>query len=173
MEHNLYQKYENVMIRPLLKEDLELLRIWRNDPRNTVYLSQIPHITHEMQLQWYKKSLYNEEEVVFAIEEISKLNRIVGSLAIYNFNSQKAEIGKIMVGDSEAHGNKVGLNSLLAALKVCFNHFKLREVYLHVYADNIPAIKIYKEAGFLVDKVYNTKMGIEYVMSKKNNNNNM
>ena len=49
MNHKYSASLDNVRLRPLKKEDIEKLRIWRNDPDISRFLSPIPYITEIMQ----------------------------------------------------------------------------------------------------------------------------
>lgn len=149
MKHSYMSEYRNVRLKPLAAEDIELLRNWRNDAGNSKYLRKIPHITSEMQKAWFEKYLENEDEICFSIFEQDVLNRVVGSLSLYDFQGKQAEFGKILIGDEAAHGKKIGLHALLAVLKVAFEDLKLEKVILHVYEDNVAARHIYETAGFV------------------------
>ena len=149
MKHNYSLKKENILLRPLRKDDIEMLRIWRNNPDNSKYLRQIGYIDKESQEKWFENYLNNNDEIAFAIEECNELNRIVGSCSLYNFNNSSAEFGKILIGDEEAHGKKVGLNAVKAAVEIGFNELKLNQITLEVNAKNKPAIKTYESAGFI------------------------
>lgn len=157
-------KYKNIEIRPLHESDLEYIRIWRNDSNNTYFLSKIPYITNDMQMEWYKNSINRSDEYFFAIDEKNDLNRLVGSFAIYNISGANAEFGKFLIGDTEAHGKHVGVNALLAVCKVCFTYLGLNSIYLNVYVDNVAAIKVYKEVGFCIEKEVNKERGKELIM---------
>lgn len=141
--------YKNVALKPISENELEYLRSWRNDPENTRYLRQIPYITPEMQKRWYETYLANADEMTFAIYETRELCRVVGSLSLYDFCDGEAEFGKILIGDSEAHGKSIGLNATVALLKIAFTSLKLNKVRLHVFKDNVPAVKVYEKAGFV------------------------
>ena len=121
MEHNYCINYENVSLRPLYIDDVEQLRIWRNEPSNSIYLNKIPYITSEMQLDWYKRYLNNNDEICFAIVEKNELNRLVGSLSLYEFDGDECFFGKILIGDLEAHGKKLDLMLLKLLLKSPLN----------------------------------------------------
>ena len=153
MEHNYQQKYKNVFIRQLKEDDLEFLRSWRNDSNNTKFLRKIPYITSDMQRNWFQTYLADKEEMTFAIEETDLINRIVGSMALYNFSNDEAEFGKILIGESNAHGKSVGVNALKAIKIVAKEYLHLKRLNLHVYTENQAAIKVYQNAGFeIVDK---------------------
>ena len=164
MRHNFEKQYKNVLIRQLQKEDIELIRKWRNEPKNTTYLSHIPFITAEMQAKWYEKYLDNADEMTFAIVENSQLNSVVGSLSLYNFEKNKVEFGKILIGNENAHGKSVGVNAIKAVLWIAFNELKMKQVYLHVYKNNRSACKVYEKVGFKI-QTCNTLNGMtELVM---------
>ena len=52
MKSYYYAEYQNVIIRPLEKQDIEQLRIWRNDTKQIRFLRNIGYITREMQEKW-------------------------------------------------------------------------------------------------------------------------
>lgn len=148
MKHSYEIVYKNVHLRPLAEDDIENLRIWRNNPQNTKYLNKIPFITPEMQDEWFHNYIENTDEICFAIDENSKLNRLVGSCSLYNFDGESCFFGKILIGDEEAHGQKIGLNATEAAAEIAFLQLKISEIKLLVYTDNIAAIKVYEKAHF-------------------------
>ena len=57
MDHKYSASLDNVRLRPLKKEDIEKLRMWRNDPDISRFLSPIPYITENMQEKWFEKYL--------------------------------------------------------------------------------------------------------------------
>lgn len=155
MIHDYSVRYKNVILKPLEKKDIYILREWRNNPENCKYLSKLPYITVEMQEKWYEKYLNDENEIIFSINEILELKRIVGSVSIYNFKDNSCEVGKIMVGDKEAHNKKIGYNSMVALINLIFKKMSYIKIYLHVYEENIPALKIYKKLGFNIIGITN------------------
>ena len=152
MNHRYTIIYKNVELRPLYQNDIENLRNWRNDEKNTKFLRKIPFISSDAQEQWYRKYLANPDEMCFSIYEIHELNRIVGSLSLYNFSNAQAEFGKILIGDEEAHGKKIGVNSIIALLSIAFFQLDLSRVYLHVFNNNKPAKHVYETVGFEIEK---------------------
>lgn len=164
MKHNYNYTFKNVSIRPLSECDIEFLREWRNDETNTKYLRKLPYITSEMQQSWFEKYLSDNDEICFAIEEIKELNRIVGSLSLYNFKEKQAEFGKILIGCHQAHGKNIGVNSIIALLHVAFNDLNLDKVVLHVYADNKGAVHVYEKVGFSRIDIHKTDNLDEYLM---------
>ena len=150
MEHNYYAIYKNIKLRPLKKEDIELLRIWRNDTKATKFLRNIGYITPEMQNEWFNIYLKNDKEIIFAIEETSDLNRIVGSVSLYDIQNDIAEIGKIQIGDKDAHGRGIGRIALVMAMCIGFKKLNLEKVIAEVHQDNISAHKNDMKIGFKI-----------------------
>lgn len=169
MKHTNEIRYENVLLRPLKEEDIEALRQWRNDESNTVYLNKIPFITPEMQKKWFDTYINNDDEMSFAIIENRDLHRLVGSLSLYHFTSNTCLFGRLLVGDIDAHGRKIGLNATIAATKIAFNQLQLKQVLLYVYKDNFVAYKIYTKAGFItIDEHLDSSGREEYTMIREN-----
>lgn len=168
MQHSYFKNYLNIELRALSHKEIEFLRVWRNDPKNTEYLSKIPYITNEMQRNWYENYLLNVDEITFAIYETKELCRVVGSLSLYGFEENSAELGKIMVGDSEAHGRKIGYNAVIGALKIAFEDIGLKKVRLTVFEENSKALYIYQKAGFLTKRSYEKEGKTELYMEITN-----
>ena len=118
MEHHYCAEYQNIKIRPLKKDDIEMLRVWRNDTDQTRFLRNIGHITKEMQENWYESYLKDPDVLTFAVEETEKVNHMVGSLALYNFHGEEAEIGRLQIGDLNARGMGIGGKSFVLAMKI-------------------------------------------------------
>ena len=150
MKHSYYGRYNNIELRPLEKGDIENLRKWRNDAESTKFLRKVGYITPEMQEKWFEDYLKNPDIFTFAIVENKRLKRMVGSVSIYNFRGNKAEIGKIQVGDSEAHGLGIGRKAMVIAMKIGFELMGISVFDAHVHKDNIPAYKSYLDIGFKV-----------------------
>jgi diamine N-acetyltransferase len=164
MKHNITYTCNNVLIRQVETEDLELLRKWRNNDKNSRYLSRISYITKEKQLEWYRDYLLENDIIMFAIDEIDSINAIVGSMSLYNFSQNAAEFGRLLIGDERAHGKKVGLNAITALKIVAFEKLNLNVLKLTVAKENHKALHIYLQAGFfiqeevVIDSVVNYKM---------------
>ena len=155
MNHTHTATRANVRIRPLAHEDIENLRLWRNDPTNCRWLRKIPHITPEEQELWWQSYLADEDTLAFATVEEGDLRRMVGSFSLHDFQNDSCEFGRFLVGDPDAHGRGVGFNAVLAALEVAFFQLGLDSVFLHVFAANEPAVRAFERVGFV--KVGSTK----------------
>ena len=122
MRHNHSAHLDDILIRQLSENDIELLRQWRNNQDDTKFLRNVGYITEEMQRKWYQGYLENEQDLVFAIEDTGELKRVVGSVALYDWDreSKTCGIGRIQIGDAEAHGKGMGRKALVMAMKIAF-----------------------------------------------------
>lgn len=147
MEHSYYAETDRVRIRPLCQSDIELLRQWRNDKGISTFLSEMPYITPEGQQAWYEKYRMDPDSLFFSV--IDKENRkMVGSVALYSFRDHICEVGRIVIGDSSAHGRRIGYSSLLLAVAIAVKRLQVQEIRLDVHENNAAARKIYEQAGF-------------------------
>lgn len=85
---------------------MEKLRTWRNDPLLNGFLCKIDKISIRDQVKWWENNCIDDTVATFAIDEVGSLNRLVGSVAVYDIKGDTAEVGKILVGDPEAKGKK-------------------------------------------------------------------
>ncbi len=151
-KHDFSVEYKNVKLVSLEKNDIEMLRKWRNDPTQTKFLRDIGYITEEAQLKWYEEYLKDESQLIFSINETQKLNRMIGSVALYNIDSfkQTCEVGRIQIGDSEAHGMGIGRISLVCAIKVAFKCLGINKIEASVHKDNVQAHTNDLKIGFRI-----------------------
>ena len=163
MKHNLTASYRNVRIRPLCENDLELLRVWRNDSNLTTYLADIGTITPQMQYAWYERDNADENCYTFAIEEICELKRCVGSVAIYNFKDSSAVFGRFLIGDKETKGKGIGFIAAVLCLYLGFEELGLETITSNIHEDNIASLKTTLKSGFAVSGKRQNDDGINEV----------
>ena len=159
MKHSYGAGYQNILIRPLEENDIEKLRVWRNDDSQTKYLRKIDTITPEMQKKWYDNYLKDQNVIAFAIDETEQLKRMVGSVSLYHFNGKVAEIGRIQIGDMEARGKGIGGKSFVLAMQIGFRQLGLEKITASVHRENAAAYKSYMKIGFCVTGSHPAPMG--------------
>lgn len=164
MKHGFSAQLDDVSIMPLQKEDIEYLRIWRNRDDVSRYLKNIGSITPEQQLKWYEQYLREEGVYYFGIEYANK--GLVGSMALLNFEDERCEIGKLMIGEESARGHKVAQKAFFMGMMIANEKLGMNEYHLTVHEDNMAARKVYDRLGFerFGDHPFE-KGGIEYEMS--------
>lgn len=151
MEHTYGAHFKELRIRPVLLEDLELLRSWRNDASISRYLRKISYINTQQQLEWYQKSLSQHDSYSWSILDN---NKVIGSLSIYDIFCDRADFGRFMIGDNFSHGKGYGYKALIMTMKIGFQLLNLKSYKLTVHEKNVAALRIYKKAGFRVVNSY-------------------
>lgn len=149
MKHSYSASYQYARIRQIEEKDLESLRIWRNNKALSRYLRKTGEITPEMQRKWYQDYLTDDNIISFAIEETETLKRIVGSVAIYDFNGVESNCGKTMIGDPEARGKNLGLRGETLALHVGFQKRGIQYYITEVHQENAISQVMTARLGFL------------------------
>ena len=81
-------------------------------------------------------------------------DRLVGTCYLSNLNYlyRTAEL-QIRIGDTENRGKGYGRIAVKKLLKFAFYDLNLNRVFLQVFSDNIPAIKVYEYSGFIKEGV--------------------
>lgn len=135
-----------IVLKPLVVEDIELLRQLRNlnnIRKNFVYDK---YIDEESQKKWFVNYLEVNSDLMWSVffqEEWC------GAVAVYDIDLEKreAEFGRIMLSPS-IQGKGLGKKIIKGVLDYCKNTLNLRRIVLSVKINNIPAIKSYLDTGF-------------------------
>lgn len=148
MKHAIYANYKNVMLRPVMPDDIENLRCWRNDPDNAKFLRPIGTITPETQQAWYEKDLNDNDTYTFGIVETESLHCLVGSIALYNFKTTTCEQGRSLLGDKRARG--IALPAFTLVHHIAYSILGMEKIVAESNKKNISSIMLCKKLGFVV-----------------------
>ena len=165
MNHVYNLEYQNVRVRPLEHDDIESLRVMRNDTKRSEFLSHIDFISPEIQESWFKKYISDENIYIWAIDSLSEKEKLVGSAALYNFRNNKCEQGKIMI--SPEYGNQgIGTKALKLIANIGFSAIGIEEMDAYVNKKNTVSLKMFKKAGYIIcDERPITNGGYEYYLT--------
>jgi UDP-4-amino-4,6-dideoxy-N-acetyl-beta-L-altrosamine N-acetyltransferase len=134
-----------VALRPLAADDAELVVAWRSRPDvDSQLFSQPP--TVESHRRWFNdyQNRTDREEFIVLLE-----GRAVGTVGLSHIDreNRRAEYG-ILVGETAARGSGVGAAASRLILARAFGPLSLSRVFLHVFPDNAPALRLYERIGF-------------------------
>lgn len=146
MEHFYCAQYEDALLRPLHRYDIEYLRQWRNKCELNQYLKAVGDITEQMQEKWFETYIKDRDTVLWSIDYMRI--RSVGTVALYDFQDNRCQIGKILIGDDAARGHGLGRLSFLMAMRMGMEFWGIRKFFLSVHEDNRAARAIYDKIGF-------------------------
>jgi RimJ/RimL family protein N-acetyltransferase len=137
-----------VLLRHLKEEDREAFQAWINE-RDLVILNGTYHpISDISHREWFESISRRPDTVIFSIVD-TQSDRLIGScyLASIHHTHRTAEL-QIRIGCSDYRGRGYGTEAVKLLLKHGFHDLNLNRIYLHVFEDNIAAIKTYEKCNF-------------------------
>ena len=154
------KKRSKIEIRAAEISDVEALtRIYasRNAYSQTL---QLPLQNLEL---WRKRLTTNDDTQITLVATVA--GEVVGNIGLTRFTRpRRAHVGEIGMGvRDDWQGKGVGTALLQAALDLADNWLGLRRIELNVYADNEPAIALYRKFGFEVEgthRAYSIRNGV-------------
>jgi RimJ/RimL family protein N-acetyltransferase len=140
-----------IKIRALKKSDKLFLHKWINDTDIIKHTNSYRPIDEVEQDEWFNSIYKNKQQHVFGIELI-EFKKLIGTCGLYEIDniSRKGEL-RMKIGDKNEWSKGFGKIALKKLLNFGFNDLNLNKVWLKVLDDNKAAIKIYTDAGFVVE----------------------
>ena len=156
MRHNFNGSFEDIVLKPIEKENIEDLRILRNRDENRICFIYQKKISEEEQENWYEKYLEKENDIMFSAFMKDDQTTPVGYVALYDINkdSKKCEFGRIIVDKNRILKKGIGYQITKCLCEIGFQKLGVDMIYLEVFSDNIPALKTYEKAGFVEKNKY-------------------
>lgn len=142
-----------VVLVSISSNDIEKIRIWKNEHRNSFFYNKI--ITSEEQIKWFENYLKRENDFIFVV---SFKNKDIGCIAFREIN-RLIDIYNVILGDKSFGGK--GLMSIANRLMCSFimDNYN-EEITVKVLKTN-PAIKWYLKNNF-----YETDIEDNYMLLK-------
>lgn len=135
-----------VELTPLRLEDSPPLFAWINDRALVTLSAPFRPISRAEHEAWFEQISQREDVRIFGIREE---DRLVGSCQLHSIHPvhRSAEL-QIRIGADDARGRGVGREALRQLVQYGFDELDLHRIYLHVFATNERAIRLYERAGF-------------------------
>jgi RimJ/RimL family protein N-acetyltransferase len=141
-------KTYSVRLNELKDSDRSILFEWINHKELVEFNSHFKPVSWEDHCRWFDTILRKEDVKIFAIRS-SQDDKLMGTCQLLNINklANSAEL-QIRLGDLSELGKGIGSQAVSLLLKYGFEDLKLNRIYLHVFSDNLRAIKAYLKNGF-------------------------
>jgi len=134
-----------IVLRRLVPEYLEAVRVWRNDPTVSQWLVFQGQIEPEQQRKWFD-SLDQTRNFYYVIEYQGQPIGLV-NLKNYDEAAGSAE-GGIFIGESSFQNGMVALEALLAMYDFGFEVLRLKEIIAYIMIGNRRALRLNQALGF-------------------------
>jgi RimJ/RimL family protein N-acetyltransferase len=140
---------ENINLRPIIKEDIGFLNIWKNDEKVYKYLGGgFMPTSIDQQIKWMDSIMDtsgNNKRYIICKKEGTP----VGMVGLYNINwiHRTVEIG-IYIGDKTVRGKGYGKEACKLVEQFAKRYLNLRKIKLSVVSENRIAINMWKSLGY-------------------------
>lgn len=143
-----------VRLRAVERADLPFFVAWLNDPEVREGLIVYLPLSLEEEEEWFQGVLKRPApERPLAIErQAAEGWQLLGNCGLHNLNwkDRSAELG-IFIGEKQCWGQGYGSEALRLLIHHGFETLNLHRLYLHVYAYNTRAIRVYEKIGFVLE----------------------
>lgn len=144
-----FLKSRRVVLRPIERSDLPTMLRWINDPYTNQYLASYLPMRIEDEEKWYKKTLSNSTNIVFAIIVDDKC---IGNMGIHDINwKDRTATTGALIGEAEYRNNGYGSEAKMLLLNYAFNTLNLYKIKSTVLAFNERSSAYSKKCGYKVE----------------------
>ena len=149
-------KYQDIKLRALEPEDLELLYQWENiEEFWSVSNTLVPYSRYTIKryLETSHKNLYETGQLRLMIDYLPE-NKTIGTIDLYDFDHfhQRAGIG-ILIADSEYRKRGLASMALTLIIDYAFNTLHLHQIYCNVIENNRDSLDLFKKHNFVVSGI--------------------
>jgi RimJ/RimL family protein N-acetyltransferase len=128
--------------------DAPQLYEWINDRDQVLFNAPYKPVSEPQHADWLASITTRPDTVIFGIRTAGD-DTLVGSCQLHSISHihRSAEL-QIRIGETAARGKGYGKNAVQLLLRFAFSDLNLHRVFVHVFADNNPAIRLYETTGF-------------------------
>jgi UDP-4-amino-4,6-dideoxy-N-acetyl-beta-L-altrosamine N-acetyltransferase len=141
----------DIVLRKLTKDDIELVRNWRNSKEVSSYMYTETYITKEGQLKWFNNIDW-DKFIYWIIEFNGK------SLGLASVNSIDRTLQScywaFYLGDTSVRGAGIGAKVEYNVLNFVFEELELNKLRCEVFLHNDKVIKMHEKYGFRREAYY-------------------
>lgn len=137
-----------VTLRRMTVDDTDTVLRLRSDASVLTQLFSDAPPTREAHLRWLADVEARSDRQEFVIVE-RESGRAVGTIGLSQIDRRhhRAEYG-VLIGEPAARGKGLAAEASRLLLRYAFGELGLHRVFLHVLADNEPALRLYERLGF-------------------------
>ena len=156
-ENNFRLENDQILLRALEPEDLELLYKWENDPEIWTVSNTLTPISRFVLKQYIENShldIFQLGQVRFMIDRKpvapDPTVKTIGTIDLFDFDPQNMRVGVgILIKEEEERKKGYAGQSLDVIIEYCFSVLLLHQVYCNIPAGNIQSIRLFQSKGFI------------------------
>lgn len=138
-------------VRFMRRQDLPVICRYMRDERVLRGTLQLP----SLQAAWLARWLEDTQQAFSLVAEVGEgchAGRVVGLVRMGRLPGRQQHVAGLFIAvDLEFHGRGIGTRLLGEALRLAEEYWHIVRVELGVYADNEPALRLYRRFGFQVE----------------------
>ena len=144
---------ENILLRALEPEDLDVLYKWENDPEiwyvsNT--LTPFSRYTLKKFIENSGKDIFELKQTRFIIE-LKNNNKAVGAVDVFDFDPIHLRAGLgILISSKNDRKKGYARETLQTLINYCFSVLKLKQVYCNIPENNHDSLRLFIGLGFVI-----------------------
>jgi diamine N-acetyltransferase len=139
---------ESVLLRPVEREDLAVIRRWANDPEIRWLTGEVRPMTQAGAEAFFQKTQSDEDRVWFVIV-LKQSGLVIGECGLLRmFPAWRTTDLTIILGDKQAWGQGYGTEAIHLLLDYAFGYLNLHRVAIGVVGFNEVALRFYEKVGF-------------------------
>lgn len=153
LQKTLFRRGHRIDLRPLCKEDMNVITVWINDPDVHTFLTTKKPMTLESELDWYEELRKSSTDMVFVIV-LKETGEAIGVMGLHQVDHMNgtATTGSF-IGVKEYWSKGYGTEAKMLVLDFAFNTLNLRKVCSSTYDFNIRSQRALMKCGYKVDGV--------------------
>jgi RimJ/RimL family protein N-acetyltransferase len=146
-------KSERIGLHALRSDDMPIMRDWINDREQVLFNAPYKPVSEAQHRAWFDAVQQRADVTIFGIRELVT-DKLVGTCQLRGIDPvhRSAEL-QIRLGEVASRGIGYGTDAVSLLLDFAFRDLNLQRVYLHVFATNAAAIRVYEKAGFVREGV--------------------
>lgn len=144
---------KKVFLRPVERADASVIAPWFNDERVRRTTTRYRPLSIAAEEKFIEAMGVSETDVFLGIVLLDS-ERLVGACGLHHLDARNrhCELG-IVIGEVPQWGRGIASEVTRLLVDYAFGTLNLNRVWLRVFADNTPAIRVYEKSGFKLEGV--------------------
>jgi diamine N-acetyltransferase len=143
--------YEDIKLRALEPEDLELLYKWENNDEYWIIsntISPFSRYTLKLYIENSHKNIFESSQLRLMIELIAE-KITIGTIDIFDFDAyhKRAGVG-ILIAEEKFRHKGYAKMALHCLINYCFDTLQLHQLFCNIIENNTESLELFKKIGF-------------------------